>query len=233
MATPCHAPMIKEMTVETNHEEKIVLDWGPSRKGWVSSDESDDNVEAEAPPFERSFTCLEANVADISIFSIPCVSASTPLGISRDTLLDDGFLDVTLLKTSDRPRIVKYLKSVVGGSKPPSSFPFLETHRVTELHIRVSSTSTEDLKMKSRSKSLWTLTSDEEKPPLYGVECMAVFDGVSRGGPKTRKLNSPLASLTAGQGFVAHKANFVFQLLKLRPVGALSQASQVLAACRA
>ncbi|KAK6178105.1 hypothetical protein SNE40_012934 [Patella caerulea] len=78
---------------------------------------------------------LKGDFLNVGLFTISGVCDFAPQGLSKYTHLNDGCMDLAVVKNVDRKDFIRFLRRH-GNSKNQFDFPFVETFRVKEVRFR-------------------------------------------------------------------------------------------------
>ncbi|XP_076439472.1 uncharacterized protein LOC143279336 [Babylonia areolata] len=78
---------------------------------------------------------LKGSFMNIAVFSIPGNGEIAPQGLSKVTHLNDGNMDLVIVRAVERKEFLRYLRRH-GNSKNQYDFPFVEVHRCKEVRFR-------------------------------------------------------------------------------------------------
>ncbi|KAL8601269.1 hypothetical protein ACOMHN_003213 [Nucella lapillus] len=78
---------------------------------------------------------LKGSFMNIAVFGIPGNGEIAPQGLSKVTHLNDGNIDLVVVRSVERKEFVRFLRRH-GNSKNQYDFPFVEVHRCKEVRFR-------------------------------------------------------------------------------------------------
>ncbi|ESO96582.1 hypothetical protein LOTGIDRAFT_143976, partial [Lottia gigantea] len=84
---------------------------------------------------ENSWRTLKGDFMNVGIFTVPGICEFAPQGLSKFTHLNDGCMDIAVVKKVERKDFIRFLRRH-GNSKNQFDFPFVETFRVKEVRFR-------------------------------------------------------------------------------------------------
>uniref|UniRef100_A0A2C9LK89 DAGKc domain-containing protein n=1 Tax=Biomphalaria glabrata TaxID=6526 RepID=A0A2C9LK89_BIOGL len=86
-------------------------------------------------PQNNPWRSLKGKYLNVGLFTLPGISDYAPQGFSRYTHLNNGVIDLVLIKDVEKKEFVRHLRRF-GNTKDPFDFPFVEMYRVKELRFR-------------------------------------------------------------------------------------------------
>ncbi|XP_043929648.1 ceramide kinase-like protein [Protopterus annectens] len=84
---------------------------------------------------DRQWQTIQGHFLNVSIMSIPCLCSMAPRGLAPMTRLDNGSMELIVVKNTSRADFIKHLKRY-NSLKNQFSFPFIETYTVQEIKLR-------------------------------------------------------------------------------------------------
>ncbi|XP_007522212.1 ceramide kinase-like protein isoform X2 [Erinaceus europaeus] len=78
---------------------------------------------------------VQGQFLNISIMAIPCLCSVAPRGLAPNTRLNNGSMDLIIVRNTSRPEFIKHLKRY-GSVKNQFNFPFVETYTVEEVKVQ-------------------------------------------------------------------------------------------------
>uniref|UniRef100_A0A3Q2GG90 Ceramide kinase-like n=2 Tax=Cyprinodon variegatus TaxID=28743 RepID=A0A3Q2GG90_CYPVA len=130
-------------------------------------DQGKDPTKKPDSEMEESWITNQGLYLSISIMSIPCLSPHAPQGLAPNTSLDNGSASLIAVGNASRSEFIKHLKRY-SSSSGQFSFPFVETHSVSEVKIRPRSLigwSEEDSEEEGDSKTTPIIQSERAAFP--------------------------------------------------------------------
>ncbi|XP_038153389.1 ceramide kinase-like protein isoform X2 [Cyprinodon tularosa] len=130
-------------------------------------DQGKDQTKKPDSEMEESWITNQGLYLSISIMSIPCLSPHAPQGLAPNTSLDNGSASLIAVGNASRSEFIKHLKRY-SSSSGQFSFPFVETHSVSEVKIRPRSLigwSEEDSEEEGDSKTTPIIQSERAAFP--------------------------------------------------------------------
>ncbi|XP_059171531.1 ceramide kinase-like protein [Physella acuta] len=122
-----------EEIIKTNIEETtidFVQELGPLDQSFTSSTSSIIDL-----PQDNPWRSLKGKYMNVGLFALPGLSDLTPQGLCRFTHLNNGTLDLVLVKEVEKKEFVRHLRRL-GNTKDPFDFPFIEIHKIKQVRFR-------------------------------------------------------------------------------------------------
>ncbi|XP_071977684.1 ceramide kinase-like protein [Engystomops pustulosus] len=90
--------------------------------------------EDNLPEDKDEWKHIGGELLNVSIMAIPCLCSLAPGGLAPNTRLNDGTMELIIVRNTSRPEFVKHLKRYA-TQKNQFDFPFVETHLVKEVKL--------------------------------------------------------------------------------------------------
>lgn len=120
---------------ELPDENEVTCDLVQAFDPLEESNNSDTLVELVAHE-DTPWRSAKGDYMNIGLFTLPGRSELAPRGYSKYTHLNDGVIDMVLVKETERKEFIRMLKRL-GNSKNQFDFPFVEVIRVKEVRFRM------------------------------------------------------------------------------------------------
>ncbi|XP_004868216.1 ceramide kinase-like protein isoform X2 [Heterocephalus glaber] len=87
----------------------------------------------------KQWRTIQGQFLNVSIMAIPCLCSVAPRGLAPNTRLNNGSMDLIIVRNTSRSEFIKHLKRYA-GVKNQFNFPFIETYNVEEVKVHPRST---------------------------------------------------------------------------------------------
>ncbi|EHB09170.1 Ceramide kinase-like protein [Heterocephalus glaber] len=105
-----------------------------------SQDEGESNQSLPLPSdCGKQWRTIQGQFLNVSIMAIPCLCSVAPRGLAPNTRLNNGSMDLIIVRNTSRSEFIKHLKRYA-GVKNQFNFPFIETYNVEEVKVHPRST---------------------------------------------------------------------------------------------
>ncbi|CAG5134609.1 unnamed protein product [Candidula unifasciata] len=128
----CHICWNSEIETEEKKEPTVdfVQELDSLNESFASNNSSLIDLHQDSP-----WQTLKGKYMNVGLFVLPGLCDLAPQGLSKFTHLNDGVIDLVLVRDVEKKEFVRHLRRH-GNSKNQFDFPFIEIHKVTEVRFR-------------------------------------------------------------------------------------------------